>query len=149
MEDPSALIDEEIVESDAEIGDSDVEMFDSKEFTSTRLFNKMQRYQKRSVDEDDTSNKICEEISNKSVIDEFKMWLKRRYLMPTYRLTCGYLFNYTHITSFLTFMTNKDTKFSFTRNVEFCSESFLELEGPLDWLYSLAGDNGQEKVNHR
>ena len=131
------------VEDDLE--DSDNEDGDNADYTLQRITNKMLRHQKRSTIEEVIN--VCELPENAKIISEFKEFMLRKYKLPTYKLTQGYLFSYE--TSFLMFEMKKDKQFTLSRNLDIHSPMFLELSDPSVWEFSVAGDNGRENVNHR
>ena len=131
--------------------DSDIESSDSVVYTRTRIHNKKVRYENRSLLEDD--GKLYESQENTAFIEEFKKFQTKNYFSTTNKststlgLSCGYLFKYQ--TSLLSFLNQNDSSFNLGRLLDFTSDNCVELPDPDKWLWSVAGDNGQDNPRHR
>ena len=65
----------------------------------------------------------------------------------TLGLSIGYLFKYQ--TSLLSFLNQNDSSFNLGRLLDFTSDQLVELPDPDQWLWSVAGENGQDNPRHR
>ena len=145
-------IEDEIVSGDINDEDSDCEATDSLEFTKRRMKNKKERHDLRSKSETDPFVEPHLMIENQEVILKFKEYLDGRYINTqennsTVRLSMLYLFEADD--SWLKYLLKKDPQFSLKKHLAFGCDSFCEVESPIPWQHSIAGDSKKEKAIRR
>ena len=118
--------------------DSDIEFYDSPQFTENRLKNKKKRYVRR-MSEDKREEDILDK-DDESVKEDFKEYMvKIRFGndSPTISKTMGFLFTYPF--AWIKFEEKEDSSFKISRQLDFKSADFLPVTNPMRWILSESG----------